>query len=186
MVSYTKILDIIRDKNVELRHDVDISLVSAYKMAQLEYQEGVRSIYYIRFQSDYYNPLSPSSVSMLERMVNMGHELGLHVEGTEVYDDQSLIDNLNSLGTVFEFSKFTFHINTYSTAKFIEDKYAGYDNKSIIKGGYISDSRGEFGRDKLNWIKKNDNYTLLIHPEWWIHKGTKKEIIEKAIKEILP
>lgn len=185
MVSYKKILDIIKTKNVELRHDVDLSLISAYKMAQMEYEEGVRSIYYIRFQSDYYNPLSPSSVAMLTKMVNMGHELGLHVETTEVWDDESLVDNLNSLGLIFEFKKFTFHINSYKTKEFINQKYAGYENKNIVPL-YISDSRGEFGRDKIKWLKEHNNYTLLIHPEWWMHKGTKKEIIEKAIKEILP
>lgn len=184
-MDYKVILEAIKGKNVELRHDVDLSLVSAYNMALLENEMGVRSIYYIRFDCDYYNPVSVDNVRRLRLMDKMGHEIGLHIDSAQVENYEDLMFYLNTYHKWNRFDKFTFHINTEKTKEFKEVNYGGWINKSIVNK-YISDSRGEFDQTKLDWIKENDNFTLLIHPEWWMHEGTKEEIITKAIKEILP
>lgn len=184
-MDYKVILEAIKGKNVELRHDVDLSLVSAYNMALLENEMGVKSIYYIRFDCDYYNPLSVDNQRRINLIAKMGHDIGLHVDSSQVISRGELIDYLDGFNNVFDYDYFTFNINSDSTKKFNEQIYGNYENKSIVDK-YISDSRGEFDQTKLDWIKDNDNFTLLIHPEWWMHKGTKKQIIAKAIKEILP
>jgi hypothetical protein len=184
-MDYKVILEAIKGKNVELRHDVDLSLVSAYNMALLENEMGVKSIYYIRFDCDYYNPVSVDNVRRLRLMDKMGHEIGLHVDSKEVKTESELRSYLVRYYDNYNFDNFTFHINSLDTKKFTEKKYGRFTNKSIVDK-YISDSRGEFDQTKLDWIKENDNFTLLIHPEWWMHEGTKEEIITKAIKEILP
>jgi outer membrane receptor for Fe3+-dicitrate len=184
-MDYKVILEAIKGKNVELRHDVDLSLVSAYNMALLENEMGVNSIYYIRFDCDYYNAFSADNQSRMKLMKKMGHEIGLHVDSKHVDNKKDLTNYLSHYTIYLDYSKFTFHINTNITKKLIEKEYYGKENKSIVDK-YISDSRGEFDQTKLDWIKENDNFTLLIHPEWWMHEGTKEEIIAKAIKEILP
>ena len=184
-MDYKVILKAIKDKNVELRHDVDLSLISAYNMAKIEHEMGVKSIYYLRFDCDYYNPLSVESIRILKEIENMGHLLGCHVDSTQISDDLGLINYLDRWYKVIGYDYFTFHINSDKTKEFIYECYGGYVNKSLVDK-YISDSRGEFDQTKLDWIKDNDNFTLLIHPEWWMYEGTKEEIIAKAIKEILP
>ena len=186
-MDYKVILEAIKGKNVELRHDVDLSLISAYNMALLENEVGVKSIYYIRFDCDYYNPSSVDNVRILKLMEKMGHQIGLHVDSSQIDGYNNLIDYLREYENqgVINIFNFTFHINSEHTKEFRFGRYDGWENKSLV-GKYISDSRGEFDQTKLDWIKDNDDFTLLIHPEWWMHKGTKKQIIAKAIKEILP
>jgi hypothetical protein len=184
-MDYKVILEAIKGKNVELRHDVDLSLVSAYNMALLENEMGVKSIYYIRFDCDYYNPLSIYNIRVINLMIKMGHKIGLHIDSNEIQKEEDLNNYLTNWGKVVRFDSFTFHINTELTKQFTDKTYKGYINKSLVDK-YISDSRGEFDQTKLDWIKDNDNFTLLIHPEWWMHTGTKEDIITKAIKEILP
>lgn len=184
-MDYKVILEAIKGKNVELRHDVDLSLISAYNMALLENEMGVKSIYYIRYDCDYYNPLSKDNQRILHLIATMGHEIGCHVDSTRIESEYDLRVYLDEYNRWDRFGKFTFHINSDKTKEFDRKEYDGFINKSLV-GKYISDSRGEFDQTKLDWIKENDNFTLLIHPEWWMHKGTKKQIIAKAIKEILP
>ena len=186
-MDYKVILEAIKGKNVELRHDVDLSLISAYNMAKIENEMGVKSIYYIRFDCDYYNPLSVGSVKMLIDIDKMGHDIGLHVDSSQVkgyWDVIQYVREYEKQGILNTFN-FTFHINTDITKSLTQQSWDGWTNKSLVDK-YISDSRGEFDKTKLDWIKDNDNFTLLIHPEWWMHNGTKEEVIAKAIKEILP
>lgn len=63
---YIDILNIIKNKNFELGHDVDISLKSAFNMARLEKENNMKSIYYIRFNSDYYDPISNENKNIIK------------------------------------------------------------------------------------------------------------------------
>lgn len=184
-IDYREVLKAIEGKNVELRHDVDISLISAYNMAKIENEMGVKSIYYIRFDCDYYNPFSSGSEQMINEIHLMGHEIGLHIDSKQIESKRDLQNYISHCTFMCHFSKFTFHVNTEITKQFTDKFYSHIENKSLVDK-YISDSRGEFDQTKLDWIKDNDDFTLLIHPEWWMHSGTKEEVIAKAIKEILP
>lgn len=164
MYKYSKILEILKNKTVELRHDVDISLISAYKMAKYEKELGTKSIYYIRFDSDYYNVLSHENYKIISFLIE-NHEIGCHVDVKNINDEIDLLNYLNKFKKIINFNKFTFHINTEKTKLFTY--IDGYINKSILKNEYISDSKNTFNKKKLNKIIELDEYTLLIHPEWW-------------------
>lgn len=182
MLRYEDILEIIKGKNVELRHDVDISLIAAYNMAETEYRNKVKSTYYIRTDCDYYNPFSIESQKMLKKMDEWGHEIGVHVDINNKDSFGPLQQFLSTRGIIFNTNKFTFHKNSEETKKYPE-KVGFYLNKSIV-GKYVSDSRDSFDEEKLKFIKEEDNYTLLIHPEWWEYSGTSEDKIRKAIKEM--
>src|ERR1044072_7356215 len=65
-------------KVILLRHDIDFSLEYAYEFANIEYDLGVCSSYYVYLHSPTYNALSPKSMEMIKAMKDMGHEIGLH------------------------------------------------------------------------------------------------------------
>lgn len=196
-MKYQEVLKIIKNKKVELRHDVDISLESAFRMAKFETSIGVKSIYYLRFDSDYYNLLSIQNEKIINFLINE-HEIGCHVDSTNLENETQLINYLNKYNEILPFKKFTFHINTDKTKKF--GVINGFENKSILKGDYISDSKCEFNENKIKEIKLKNNYTLVIHPEWWDNKNfiftsnckktlvsklNCKKIKDKSLKEIL-
>lgn len=195
---YTDILSIIKNKDVELRHDVDLSLDSAYNIAKIESEHNIKSIYYIRFDSDYYNPLSLKNKFIIDFLLS-NHEIGCHVDVTNIENEKKLINYLDYYNKILPFNKFTFHINTEKTKSFGD--LNEYKNKSIITNDYISDSRNHFTEEDFSKLLNFNNYTLLIHPEWWDNSsftfddksGDKKifsclkfdEIYKKSLKEIL-
>ena len=61
-----------------LRHDVDLSLDAALRMAQLEAEEGATATYFLMTESIFYNLASPEGVSALARLRELGHRVGLH------------------------------------------------------------------------------------------------------------
>ena len=61
-----------------LRHDIDISLPAALKMARIERDLGIRSTYFVIFSSKSYNVLEGQNVNILRQISKLGHEIGLH------------------------------------------------------------------------------------------------------------
>jgi hypothetical protein len=197
MIKYLDILEVIRDKNVELRHDVDVSLDSAYNIALIEKEISIKSTYYLRFDSDYYNVLSDKNKKIIDFLI-LNHEIGCHVDVSNINNESDLIGYLDRFNDIYPFKKYTFHINTNKTMSFSNTEK--YINKSIIKHGYLSDSKGIFNDEKYKFIQENDNFTLVLHPEWWdnfeftftknpddtiIDSLNFKKVIKKVLKEIL-
>src|SRR6266487_4453075 len=63
---------------VLLRHDVDLSLDAALRMAELEADAGAAATYFLMTRSEFYNLDSASGESAVERLRSLGHRVGLH------------------------------------------------------------------------------------------------------------
>ena len=61
-----------------LRHDVDMSLSAALAMAELEAERGVRATYFLMTQSSFYNLHGKPGQRALDRLRELGHEVGYH------------------------------------------------------------------------------------------------------------
>ena len=61
-----------------LRHDIDISLSAALKMAQIERDLNIKSTYFVLFSSKFYNVLEGDNVDILKQISKLGHEIGVH------------------------------------------------------------------------------------------------------------
>ena len=57
-----------------LRHDVDLDIKYALKMAKKEYSKDIRSTYYIRFKKNILD------YDIITQISSMGHEIGYHYE----------------------------------------------------------------------------------------------------------
>ena len=67
-------------KTVIMRHDVDMDLNKALRMAVFENQLGITSTYYVLISSDFYNAFSKNSVNIMKQIMNLGHDIGLHFD----------------------------------------------------------------------------------------------------------
>jgi hypothetical protein len=67
-----------RDGDLLLRHDVDLSLDAALRMAELEANEGAAATYFLMTESVFYNLASIEGRTALERLDELGHRVGLH------------------------------------------------------------------------------------------------------------
>jgi hypothetical protein len=61
-----------------LRHDVDLSLDAALRMAELETTAGASATYFLMTESVFYNLGSPEGRAAIGRLRQLGHRVGLH------------------------------------------------------------------------------------------------------------
>lgn len=65
---------------VLLRHDIDLDLRKALRMAEIEAELGVTSSYFILVRTEHYNVFSAEQSELLRRILALGHYLGLHFD----------------------------------------------------------------------------------------------------------
>ncbi len=66
------------DGSVILRHDVDLSLDAAVRIAELEHDAGATSTYFLMTESVFYNLDSTEGVAAITRLRELGHHVALH------------------------------------------------------------------------------------------------------------
>jgi len=64
--------------DVLLRHDVDLSLDAALRLAELEASAGATATYFLMTESVFYNLASTEGREAIERLRGLGHRVGLH------------------------------------------------------------------------------------------------------------
>jgi hypothetical protein len=77
-----------RDGDLILRHDVDLSLDAALRMAELEAEAGAAATYFLMTRSEFYNLGSPSGEDAIEHLRRLGHRVGLHAVWPHVDRDE--------------------------------------------------------------------------------------------------
>lgn len=169
-VNHTKIPFIV------LRHDIDGFLDAAFEMAELEYDMGVKSTYYVLFSCPLYNPLAERSIKMLRKMVKMGHEIGLHYDlsayflykkGYE-YMMKKEVRLLEGLINDVVVTISCHNISTLSSRPSLSKEMLDISDLSMFEN-YVSDSNRMWNENSLNALigGKYGRNMLLIHPMLW-------------------
>jgi len=171
---------------VLLRHDVDLDLDHAVKMALIEKELNVRSCYMIMTNSPFYSLDDDRSKSNIRKMIAMGHEIGLHFD----FSDNSYRNNEVEIKQVKNYiemccvmlenitdskiNSISFHrpLQQFLRGPFhIEGRINAY-SAELMKW-YLSDSKGNWREgNPLSSIEnlKDKILQLLIHPIWWDEK----------------
>lgn len=182
------------------RHDLDVSVHRALKLAEIEANQEVVATYFVRLHSEFYNLFERSIHDRVKNIALLGHQIGLHFEG-EFYgkfaDTASVEEKLIYEKLILEnelevkISAFSFH-NPVGAGllKFDSDRMGGMVNVygRTIKNcyTYCSDSNGYWRHDRL-WSLvsegRHDRLHVLTHPEWWQERPmTPKERICRAVE----
>lgn len=175
-----------------LRHDIDINLVSALRMAKIEAEESITSTYFIWVSSPFYNLLSKDNVKIIRKIVSLNHNIGLHYElnGENI---ENIIDNISRQRKIIqeigmcEVDTISFHKPNKEQFGTEVQNIAGmtnvYSKYFVSKYKYISDSRRQWREGCLcEMIKKNEKKIhALIHPIWWDSKSNSRDKIIKKI-----
>jgi hypothetical protein len=168
-----------------LRHDVDFSLEYAVAMADLEAQLGVRSTYFVLLYNDYYNPMSPDGRSMLRKLMELGHEVGLHWDSSVyAFEPGSMRDHFRrDLATLGELvgrpiASASQHIPADSPLLDVSTLVPNEAYSEAIRRrfAYVSDSAMKW-RDTTPYdlIERSVEIQFLAHPLWWFAAGTTRE-----------
>ena len=180
------------NKKVYLRHDIDLDIIGALKMARIENNFGIHSTWFVMPNNRLYNIMNQDVIEILNEIVNIGHKLGLHIDASGY---EKLEDLENDLNNYYNFYKdkinlsriFSFHVpnkKLFENDVKIEGFINAYDKMFFKEIAYVSDSnRREFLNEERfpNALKENKDMQLLIHPIWW----NDKNILKKDIREYL-
>lgn len=146
-----------------LRHDVDLSLEAAVRMAELEAELGARATYFLMTESVFYNLASSEGREALARLRALGHAVGLHAVHPNAALDERFDPVLSWHNPVPErmSEPVAGAVNAYAAPWFAPATYRS-DSNQRWRGGCPHE---ELRAGAFPWLQ------LLVHPEIWVYPG---------------
>jgi hypothetical protein len=171
-------------RHVLWRHDVDYSMHRALRMAEIEAEMGVHSTYFVYLHSPFYNLLSALVTPKARRIIELGHDLGLHfdpsyyspslervdIERRLVQERDLLADALGRPPLVVSFHQFGDLSSRPPEGDMVAGMINAYGRTIWSTYGYCSDSNGVWRHRRLFDVlerAEEDRLHILTHPEWW-------------------
>ena len=171
-------------RHVLWRHDVDFSVHRALRLAEIESDSGVQSTYFIYPHSQFYNLHSILVIPTARRILELGHDLGLHFDPTfyggrldhdefqtRVQSERLILADLFGRAPVaVSFHLFGVLTNAPPDDDIICGMVNAYGNTIRSEYAYCSDSNGVWRHRRLFDVleeAKEDRLHVLTHPEWW-------------------
>jgi len=167
-------------RHLILRHDLDMSLEAALPVAEVERDLGMTATYFVLLRGELYNPFTPGARKVLDEIRALGHELGLHFDGSLYSEDRSSLDAaaarecaLLETGLGIDVRIISFHRPAEALLG-MNGRLAGrlhaYAPRFFRDMGYCSDSRGAWHHGHpLDHpaVSEGRALQLLTHPIWW-------------------
>ena len=173
------------EKVILMRHDEDLSLPTAYNLAKIEGDLGIKATYFIRLHAKNYNLLSQESYSMVHKIIEIGHEIGFHYE---LHTHPALLPREKE---IFEHSKALMEsllgeeitgMSYHEPARFMKEddkrelppgiQYEAYEDRFMDNYKYISDSSAHWREGCMcQHIDNEDRLYILTHGFWWFDKS---------------
>lgn len=173
------------ERAVIWRHDVDLSVHRATKLAAIEAAEGIAAHYFIHLHSEFYHWGEKAITGKIWEIKNLGHRLGLHFDpgyyNGRIQAEADLVEELlrerAMLESEFgEIAMVSFHNPDAGGdwLKFNADLLAGMHNAYGVtvsnNFAYCSDSNGYWRFDRLKEVlqaAEAPRLHVLTHPGWW-------------------
>lgn len=177
------------ERHLILRHDVDMDLGRAVRLAELEAGMGVSASYFVLLRTEMYNLFSAAGQNALQRLVVLGHQVGLHFDAAlyppERADLEAAADRecavLEGL-TGQRVETISFH-RPAPALQGLSGLFAGrlhaYDPRFFSDIGYCSDSEGRwrFGHPLAHEaVADGRALQLVTHPIWWCAYGGEEPV----------
>ncbi len=163
-----------------VRHDVDFSLGAACAMAEVEATLGIKATYFILLRTEFYNPLSAEGSDAINRIIELGHGVGLHFDASLYPNDAVEVERAAASECLLlegivgaSVSAISFHRPTHERIgqnNEIAGRLNVYGARYFKEMGYCSDSTGawRYGAPlDHNAVRNGRALQLLIHPFWW-------------------
>ena len=147
-----------------LRHDVDLSLDAALRLAELEAQAGAAATYFLMTQSVFYNLASPEGLRAINRLRELGHAVGLHAvwPGAELDERFDPVVAWHNPNPDYMSEPLDGVVNVMQAPFFDSDHYRS-DSNQHWRYGCPHDA---LAAAEFEWLQ------LLTHPEIWVYPGS--------------
>ena len=149
--------------DVILRHDVDLALDAALRMAELESDAGAVATYFLMTRSVFYNLASPEGERVLARLRELGHRVGHHAVHPHIDLDERFdrVVAWHNPDPEFMREPLDGAVNVMAEPWFSPEHYRSDSNRHWRSGCPHEALR----RGELEWLQ------LLTHPEIWVYPG---------------
>jgi hypothetical protein len=146
-----------------LRHDVDLSLEAALRMAEVEAELGAHATYFLMTQSVFYNLGSSEGRRALNRLRELDHAVGLHAvwPNVELDDRFDPVIAWHNPDPDYMTEPVNGGVNVMQRPFFDPDHYRSDSNQRWRHGCPHEDLRA----GRFEWLQ------LLVHPEIWVYEG---------------
>ncbi len=206
--SYKNLIDLLKSHNyaitsylkwkeyercVILRHDIDNDIDKAVKLAKIENEEGISSTYFVLVTSDFYNVFSANNGRMLKKILELGHDIGIHFD--EVRYPNVALDELTnmikreaqllSMAVGSEVKTVSMHRPSKSMLEedlIIPGMINSYSKVFFKEFKYVSDSRRRWREPVEEIISSNryDRLHILTHAFWY---NEEEKDIRSSVRE---
>jgi hypothetical protein len=149
---------------VYLRHDVDLSLDAALELAELEAEAAATATYFLMTESVFYNLASREGTAAVSRLVELGHDVGVHAVWPTLPDRDERFSPLlawHNPEPAYMSAPVDGLLNVMAEPWFTRGMYRS-DSNQHWRSGCPHD---ELARGELEWLQ------LLTHPEIWVYPG---------------
>lgn len=160
---------------IVLRHDVDLDVEPAFRLARRQLEAGIRGSYFFLVTASTYNCQSRANRAMLREMAQGGMEIGLHFDPS-IYPESAEADldrRARSEAGVLEdiVGQRVASVSLHNPS--VDNRYPmlpgwnnAYDPAIFNSALYLSDSRMQFREDPLAFFAQASERThqLLLHP----------------------
>jgi hypothetical protein len=150
--------------HVYLRHDVDLSLDAAVRMAELETKAGAQATYFLMRESVFYNLASPEGTTAISVLQELGHDVGVHAIWPAVpHPDERFSPVLawHNPDPEYMTQPVDGFLNVMAGPWFTQGRYRSDSNQHWRSGC----PHEELACGELEWLQ------LLTHPEIWVYPG---------------
>jgi peptidoglycan/xylan/chitin deacetylase (PgdA/CDA1 family) len=178
---------------VLLRHDVDVSLLPALKMAKVEHEMGVKSTYFILVSSMHYNSFEGRNANMIRQISMLGHEVGLHYDSEQYrrYSQdakQALRMEIRALEGFLgkKVTSISCHAPSGPDSFMNVEGYINADSPQL-REVYVHDSGRMWTVKSLDVLlnKHPRRVQLLLHPNLWEGKIARRTRLDNLLLDVL-
>ena len=168
-------------RHLLLRHDIDVSIEAAFRIAEIEGDLGIRATYFVMLRTEMYNPFSQRGLAGLARLTSLGHRVGLHFDASYYDDAPEVLDaavaqECSALETMTGSGVDIVSFHRPPSALQGLDRLVGgrahtYEPRFVQRMDYCTDSRGGWHHGHpldRPAVAEGRALQLLTHPIWWV------------------
>jgi len=178
--------------DIILRHDIDVSLPSALKIAEIENQLDIQSTFFILIHAELYNPFSGKFIEIIKKILKLGHNLGLHYNASIITENnlepsKSIKKEIEIMEQHYdtEIKVISAHdpmINKKFSIKPPPGVVDAYSPEYTLNRKYLSDSV-QFWREGCfcKHFHNHEKMQILTHPIWWSEDNKNRSEIMRML-----
>lgn len=181
--------------DVLLRHDIDLSVERAVRMAEIEASADIQATYFFLVTSQLYNIFNDETKEKIQRIRSLGHDVGLHFSTHQYFDndpgDERLTKQVNAecnaLESVADTSVDTvsFHIPPkWILRRSFTGFISTYEERFFTEISYEGDSNQRWRKDPPFTAGFPGKVQILVHPGLWGEEDAEFETcVHRAVDE---